>query len=70
MKRIATLTTAKRTYKDILMFDTPQDAQAAGYHVLYHDEQVKALIYGKPIDPDYPKIMLPAAVSDSVKENK
>ena len=70
MKRIAALTTTKRTYKNILVFDTPQETLAAGYHMLYHDEQAKVSIYGKPIDPDYPKIVLPAAVPDGVKENK
>ena len=70
MKRIAALTTAKRTYKDILLFDTPQEALSAGYHILYHDEQAKVSIYGKPIDPDFPKIILPAAVPDGVKENE
>ena len=70
MKRIAALTTAIRTYKDILVFDTPQEALSAGYHMIYHDEQTKVSIYGKPIDPAYPKIVLPAAVPDSVKENE
>ena len=70
MKQITALTTAKRTYKDILVFDTPQEALSAGYHLLYHDEQAKVTIYGKPIDPDYPKIVLPAAVPDGVKTHK
>ncbi|MBQ6480474.1 MAG: hypothetical protein IJI45_05100 [Anaerolineaceae bacterium] len=69
MKRIAALTTAKRTYKDIPVVNTPQEALSAGYHMLYHDEQARVTIYGKPIDPDYPKIVLPAAVPDGVKEN-
>ena len=69
MKRIAALTTAKRTYKDILVFDTPQEALSAGYHMLYHDKQAKVTIYGKPIDPEFPKIVIPAAVLDAVQEN-
>ena len=70
MKRMETLTTTKRTYKDILVFASSQEALSADYHMLYHDEQAKVSIYGKAIDPDYPKIVLPAAVPDGVKENK
>ncbi len=69
MKRLKELTTAKRTYKDIVIFDSPQEALAAGYHMLYRDEQAKVTIYGKPIDEAYPKLLTPAAVMDTVKEN-
>ena len=70
MKRMKELTTAKRTYKDILVFNSPQEALAAGYHMLYHDEQAKVTIYGKAIDEAYPKLLIPAAVLDTVSENK
>lgn len=70
MKRLKELATSRRIYKDILVFGTAQEALAAGYHMLYHDEQAKVTIYGKPIDPDYPRIVLPAAVPDSVKDNE
>ena len=70
MKRIATLTTAKRTYKDIQVFATPQEALAAGYHMLYHDKQAQVTIYGKPIDSEYPRVVIPAAVPDAVQENE
>lgn len=69
MTIIKELATAKRTYKDIILFDTPQEALAAGYHMLYHDEQARVCIYGKRIDSEYPKLVIPAAVLDSVKEN-
>ena len=69
MRTIETLATAKRIYKDILVFDTPQEALAAGYHMICRDEQAKVSIYGKPIDPAFPRIVLPAAVPDSVKDN-
>lgn len=69
MKRIPTLTTAERTYKDIQVFDTPQEACAAGYHMLYRDEQAKVTIYGNPIDEAYPKVLTTAAVFDGVREN-
>ncbi len=70
MKRMKELTTAKRTYKDIQVFDTPQEALAAGFHMLYHDEQARVTIYGRPIDEAYPKVLIPAAVLDTVKENE
>lgn len=69
MRTIKTLATAKRTYKDIQVFDTPQEARAAGFHMLYYDEQAKVTIYGKPIDETYPRILNPAAVFDGVSEN-
>lgn len=67
MKRIAVLTTAKRTYKDILVFDTTEEALAAGYHMLYHDEQAKLTIFGKPIDESFPRVLTTAAVPDRTK---
>lgn len=70
MKRLKELTTAKRTYKDIVMFDSPQEALAAGYHKLYHDEQAEVTIYGKPIDENYPRVLIPAAVPDGFKNHK
>ncbi len=70
MRTIKTLTTAKRTYKDIQVFDSLQEALAAGYHMLYRDEQAKVTIYGKGIDEAYPKLLIPAAVLDTVSENK
>ena len=69
MRMMDTFTTSRRTYKDILVFDTAADAYAAGYHMLYHDEQAKATIYGKPIDAGYPKVLTPAVVFDPVEEN-
>ena len=69
LKRIETLATSRRTYKDIIVFDTPQEAIVAGYHMLYRDELAGITIYGKPIDKNYPKVCLPAAVLDSVEEN-
>jgi len=39
------------------------------YHMLYCDEQAGVTIYGKPIDENYPKVCLPAAVLNSVQEN-
>ncbi len=69
MKLLKTLATSRRTYKDIIVFDTPQEACAAGYHMLYRDEQAGVTIYGKAIDENYPKVCLPAAVLDSVEEN-
>ena len=69
MKLLKTLATSRRTYKDIIVFDTPQEAIAAGYHMLYRDEQAGVTIYGKPIDENYPKVCLPAAVLDGVEEN-
>ena len=69
MKRMKELTTAKRTYKDIQVFDSPQEALAAGFHMLYHDGQAKVTIYGRPIDEDYPRVLTTAAVFDGVNEN-
>ena len=69
MKRLKELTTVKRTYKDIQVFDSPQEALAAGFHMLYRDEQARVTIYGKPIDKAYPKVLIPGAVPDGVKEN-
>ena len=69
MKRMKELTTDKRTYRDILVFDTPQEALVAGYHMLYHDELAHMTIYGKPIDEAFPRVLTPAAVPDDVKEN-
>lgn len=69
MRMMDTFTTSRRTYKDILVFDTAAEASAAGYHMLYRDEQAKATIYGKPIDAGYPKVLTPAVVFDPVEEN-
>lgn len=69
MKLLKTLVTGRRTYKDIIVFDMPQEARAAGYHMLYRDEQAGVTIYGKPIDENYSRVCLPAAVLDGVKEN-
>ena len=70
MKLMKELTTSERTYRDIIVFDTPQEACAAGYHMLHHDEQAKVTIYGKPIDPEYSRLLIPAAVLDSFKIQK
>ena len=67
-QRMKELTTAKRTYKDIQVFDSTHEALAAGFHMLYSDEQAGVTIYGRPIDEAYPKVLIPAAVLDSVKE--
>ena len=67
MKRLKELATSRRIYKDILVFDTAQEALAAGYHMLYHDEQAKVTIYGKPIDKAFPRVLTTAAVFDRFK---
>ena len=62
MKIMKTLKTSRRTYKDIIAFDSPQEAEDAGFHVLYHDEVSGGTIYGKPLDPAFPKVCRVAVV--------
>lgn len=69
MKLLKELRTSRRTYKDLIAFDNAQEAESAGYHILYHDELTGGTIYGKPIDENYPKVCAVAMVLDGVKEN-
>ena len=69
MRILDTLTTSHKTYTKIPVFETAAEAGAAGYHVLSHDEQARVTIYGKPIDTDYPKVLMPAAVFDEDRED-
>ena len=62
MKVMKTLKTSRRTYEDIIAFDSPQEAEDAGFHVLYHDEVSGGTIYGKPLDPAFPKVCQVAVV--------
>ena len=62
MKVMKTLKTSRRTYEDIIAFDSPQEAEEAGFHVLYHDEASGGTIYGKPLDPAFPKVCRVAVV--------
>lgn len=69
MKLLKELRTSRRIYKDLIAFDNAQEAEQAGYHMLYHDELTGGTIYDKPIDVDYPKVCAVAVVLDAVKEN-
>lgn len=69
MKLLKELRTSRRTYKDVIAFDNTQEAEQAGYHMLYHDELAGGTIYGKPIDENYPKVCAVTVVLDGVKEN-
>ena len=69
MKLLKELRTRRRAYKDIIAFDDAQEAESAGYHMLYHDELTGGDIYGKPLDADYPKVCAVGVVLDGVKEN-
>lgn len=69
MKLLEELRTSRRTYKNLIAFDNAQEAENAGYHILYHDELSGGTIYGKPIDADYPKLCAVAVVLDGVKDN-
>lgn len=68
MKLLKELETSRRTYKDVIAFDDAQEAENAGYHILYHDELTGGDIYGKPIDENYPKVCIVAVVLGGVKE--
>ena len=48
--------------RTFLRFDSPQEAEEAGFHVLYHDEASGGTIYGKPLDPAFPKVCRVAVV--------
>ncbi len=67
MKLLKGLRTNRRTYKDLIAFDNAQEAKNAGYHMLYYDELTGGTIYGKPLDPAFPKICLVAVVFDTEK---
>ena len=69
MKLLKELETSRRTCKDVIAFDNVQEAESAGYHILYHDELTGGDIYGKPLDENYPKVCAVAVVLDGVKEN-
>lgn len=67
MKLLKELHTNRRTYKDLIAFDDAQEAKNAGYHMLYYDELTGSAIYGKPLDPAFPKVCLVAVVFDAEK---
>ena len=69
MKLIETLKTSDRTYEDIIAFDDAKEAEDAGFHALYHDEICGGTIYGKPLNPDFPKVCRVAVVLDAGKTN-
>ena len=69
MKLLKELQTSRRTYKNVITFDNAQEAESAGYHILYHDELTGGDIYGKPLDENYPKVCAVAVVLGGVKEN-
>ena len=59
--------TASRQWTKIIAFDSPQEAADAGFHILYHDEVSGGAIYGKPLDPAFPKVCRVAVVFDAEK---
>lgn len=65
MKMLKRLETSRRTYEDIIAFDSPQEAENAGFHILYHDEAFGLTIYGKPLDSAFPKVCHVAVVFDA-----
>lgn len=65
MKILKTLETSRKTYEDIIAFDSPHEAAVAGFHILYHDEVSGGAIYGKPLDPAFPKVCRVAVVFDA-----
>ena len=69
MKYIETLKTSRRTYEDVIAFDSPQEAENAGFHILYHDEASEGTTYGKPLDPAFPKVCRVAVVFDEKCQN-
>ena len=69
MKLLKELRTSHRNYKDLIAFDNAQEAEQAGYHMLYHDELAGGTIYGKPIDKEYPKVCAVAVVFDEEGQN-
>lgn len=69
MRILKTLETSRGTYEDIIAFDSPQEAANAGFHILYHDETSGGTIYGKPLDPAFPKICRAAVVFDEKRQN-
>ena len=62
MRMLKSLKTSRRTYEDIIAFDSPQEAADAGFHMLYHDEVSGNTVYGKPLDPTFPKVCRVAVV--------
>lgn len=62
MKMLKSLKTSRRTYEDIIAFDSLQEAVDAGFHILYHDEVSGDTVYGKPLDPAFPKVCRVAVV--------
>lgn len=66
MRTIKHLLTSKRTYSDVVVFDSMQEALEKGYHILYHDDLCKGTICGKPMDDNYPKLLTVGLVLDPV----
>ena len=48
MKLLDKLETARQTWKNVIVFDTDEEAKEAGFRVLYEDELCGGTIYGKP----------------------
>ena len=68
VKRLEILETEKRTYRDVPVFEAAEDAEAAGYHLLYHDAKSGMAVYGRPIDGAYPRVLTIAEVPEE-REN-
>ena len=67
MKMLKSLTTSRRTYEDILAFDSIEEAANEGFHFLYYDEASGSTILGKPLDPAFPKVCRVAVILNTRK---
>ena len=68
MMILKSLTTSRKTYEDVIAFDNIEEATNNGFHFLYRDEASGSTIYGKPLDPAFPKVCRVAVVFNTVKD--
>ena len=50
MRLIDKLETSRKVWKNVLVFDTAEEARDNGFRVLYHDDLCSGTVYGKPKD--------------------
>ena len=65
MMILKSLTTSRKTYEDVIAFDNMEEATNNGFHFLYRDEASGCTIYGKPLDPMFPKVCRVAVILDA-----
>ena len=48
MKLLDKLETARKTWKNVIVFDNHEEATEAGFRILYEDALCGGTVYGKP----------------------